>query len=57
MKLPRMKPADLLVIKLWDLTGHNNWLSDEQAQAVECAEVVVCGWLLIKIKGSFEYLL
>ncbi|MBE3101239.1 MAG: hypothetical protein IMZ47_03095 [Firmicutes bacterium] len=50
MKLPRMKPSDLLVIKLWDLTNYHNWLPDEQAQAVECTEVAVCGWLISKDK-------
>jgi hypothetical protein len=50
VKLPRMKPADLLVIKLWDLTNHYNWIPDEQAQEVECTEVAVCGWFINKDK-------
>lgn len=44
MRLPRMKPGDLLVIKLLDLTGNNNWLPDEVAQDYPASLCAVCGW-------------
>jgi len=44
MKLPRMKPGDLLVIKLLDLTSNSGWLPDDIAQDYPASECAVCGW-------------
>jgi len=51
VRLPRMKPGDLLVIKLYDLTGHSSWLPDEKAQEFPAMECAVCGWYINRDKN------
>lgn len=39
-----MKPGDLLVVKLLDLTSNSSWLPDEIAQAFQASLCAACGW-------------
>ena len=40
----KLNPGDLLVIKLYDLTSNNTWLSDDVAQDYPASECAICGW-------------
>lgn len=50
MRLPKMKPGDLLVIKLRDVTSNTSWLSDEVAQEYPAQVMAVCGWYVNRDK-------
>jgi len=50
MRLPRMKPGDLLVIKLWDIITNQNWLPDDKAQNLSAMGCATVGWFVNKDK-------
>jgi len=46
MRLPRMKPGDLIIVKLYDITGCNKWISDIEAQDFMARMCSFCGWFI-----------
>lgn len=54
MRLPRMKEGDLVVVKVYDLTNHPGWLSDEKAQNQPLPIVAISGWFINKDKHAIR---